>query len=246
MRALARQRPRFGAGRIHGLLVKRHWHVNEKRVHRLWKRENMQVPIKQHRKRRFSGGSENSCVRRKSEHKDHVWSYDFLTDRTEDGRQLRLLAVIDEHTRECLAIESGRSFTVQDVIGVLQYLFAVRGTPQHIRSDNGPEFVAKAVCRWLEKADVKTLFVTKGSPWENGYVESFNGKLRDELLNREIFLSLDEVRWVMDRWRLDYNHHRIHTALGYQTPPRMRTAVFGALGQDQLDCLVRSLPGGSA
>ena len=218
MRALARQRPRFGAERIHGLLVKRHWHVNEKRVHRLWKRENMQVPIKQHRKRRFSGGSENSCVRRKSEHKDHVWSYDFLTDRTEDGRQLRLLAVIDETTRECLAIEVGRSFTAQDVIGVLQYLFAVRDTPQHIRSDNGPEFVAKAVCRWLEKADVKTLFVAKGSPWENGYVESFNGKLRDELLNREIFLSLDEVRWVMDRWRLDYNHHRIHTALGYQTP----------------------------
>ena len=218
MRALARQRPRFGAERIHGLLVKRHWHVNEKRVHRLWKRENMQVPIKQHRKRRFSGGSENSCVRRKSEHKDHVWSYDFLTDRTEDGRQLRLLAVIDEYTRECLAIEVGRSFTAQDVIGVLQYLFAVRGTPQHIRSDNGPEFVAKAVCRWLEKADVKTLFVAKGSPWENGYVESFNGKLRDELLNREIFLSLDEFRWVIDRWRLDYNHHRIHSSLNYQTP----------------------------
>ena len=218
MRALARQRPRFGAERIHGLLVKRHWHVNEKRVHRLWKRENMQVPRKQHRRRRFSGGSENSCVRYRAQHKDHVWSYDFLTDRTEDGRQLRLLAVIDEYTRECLAIEVGRSFTAQDVIGVLQYLFAVRGTPQHIRSDNGPEFVAKAVCRWLEKADVKTLFVAKGSPWENGYVESAGGKLRDELLNREIFLSLDEFRWVIDRWRLDYNHHRIHSSLNYQTP----------------------------
>ena len=128
MRALARQRPRFGAERIHGLLVKRHWHVNEKRVHRLWKRENMQVPRKQHRRRRFSGGSENSCVRYRAQHKDHVWSYDFLTDRTEDGRQLRLLAVIDEYTRECLAIEVGRSFTAQDVIGVLQYLFAVRST----------------------------------------------------------------------------------------------------------------------
>ena len=160
----------------------------------------MQVPRKQHRRRRFSGGSEHSCVRYRAQHKDHVWSYDFLTDRTEDDRQLRLLAVIDESTRECLAIEVGRSFTAQDVIGVLQYLFAVRGTPQHIRSDNGPEFVAKAVCRWLEKADVKTLFVAKGSPWENGYVESFNGKLRDELLNREIFLSLDEFRWVIDRW----------------------------------------------
>ena len=179
----------------------------------------MQVPGKQYRRRRLKlGGSENSCVRYRAQHKDHVWSYDFLTDRTEDGRQLRLLAVIDEYTRECLAIEVGRSFTAQDVIGVLQYLFAVRGTPQHIRSDNGPEFVAKAVCRWLEKADVKTLFVAKGSPWENGYVESAGGKLRDELLNREIFLSLDEFRWVIDRWRLDYNHHRIHSSLNYQTP----------------------------
>jgi putative transposase len=218
MRALARRRPRFGAERIHRLLVARDWQVNHKRVHRLWKRENMQIPRKQHRRRRFPGGSENSCVRHRAEHKDHVWSYDFLTDRTEDGRQLRLLAVIDEYTRECLAVEVARSFTAEDVVGALQYLFAVRGTPQHIRSDNGPEFVAKSVRRWLERADVKTLFIAKGSPWENGYVESFNGKLRDELLNRELFLSLEEARWVTDRWRLDYNHHRIHSALDYQTP----------------------------
>ena len=218
MRALARLRPRFGVERIHRLLVERDWQVNLKRVHRLWKRENMQVPRKQHRRRRFSGGSENSCVRRRAQHKDHVWSYDFLTDRTEEGRQLRLLAVIDEYTRECLAIEVTRSFTAQDVIGVLQYLFAVRGTPRYIRSDNGPEFVAKRVRRWLERADVRTLFIAKGSPWENGYVESFNGKLRDELLNRELFLSTEEARWVIDRWRLDYNHHRIHSALEYQTP----------------------------
>ena len=198
--------------------MERDWQVNLKRVHRLWKRENMQVPRKQHRRRRFSGGSENSCVRRRAQHKDHVWSYDFLTDRTEEGRQLRLLAVIDEYTRECLAIEVTRSFTAQDVIGVLQYLFAVRGTPRYIRSDNGPEFVAKRVRRWLERADVRTLFIAKGSPWENGYVESFNGKLRDELLNRELFLSTEEARWVIDRWRLDYNHHRIHSALDYQTP----------------------------
>ena len=133
--------------------------------------------------------------------------------------------MIDEYTRECLAIEVGRSFTTQDVIGVLQYLFAVRGTPQHIRSRptprvgaRGPEFVAKAVRRWLQRADVRTLFIAKGSPWENGYVESFNGKLRDELLNQELFLSLEEARWVIDRWRLDYNNHRIHSALDYQTP----------------------------
>jgi putative transposase len=147
MRRLARQRPRFGADRIHKSLVKGDWLVNHKRVHRLWKRENMQVPRKQHRRRRCAGGSENSCVRHRAEYKDHVWSYDFVTDRTEDGRQLRLLVVIDEYTRECLAIEMGRSFTAKNVIGVLQYLFAVRATPRHIRSDNGPEFVAKAVRR---------------------------------------------------------------------------------------------------
>jgi len=139
-------------------------------------------------------------------------------DRTEDGRQLKLLAVIDEYTRECLALEVGRCFTAHDVIGILQYLFAVRGTPEHLRSDNGPEFVARSVRRWLGQADVTTLFIAKGSPWENGYVESFNGKLRDELLNRELFLSLEEARFVIDRWRLDYNHHRPHSALDYQTP----------------------------
>ena len=191
MRSLARQRPRFGADRIHRWLVKRHWHVNHKRVHRLWQQENMQVPRKQHRRRRFSGGSENSCVRHRAEHKDHVWSYNFVSDRTEDGRQLRLLVVVDEYTHECLALEVARSFTSQDVLGVLQYLFAVRGRPAHIRSDNGPEFVAKAVRRWLAQAEVGTLFIAKGSPWENGYVESAGGKLRDELLNRELCLSLE-------------------------------------------------------
>ena len=193
MRSLARQRPRFGADRIHRWLVKRHWHVNHKRVHRLWQQENMQVPRKQHRRGRFSGGSENSCVRHRAEHKDHVWSYDFVSDRTEDGRQLRLLVVVDEYTRECLALEVARSFTSQDVLGVLQYLFAVRGRPEHIRSDNGPEFVAKAVRRWLAQAEVGTLFIAKGSPGENGYVKSAGGKLRDELLNRELFLSLAEA-----------------------------------------------------
>jgi transposase InsO family protein len=157
-------------------------------------------------------------MRHRARHKDHVWSYDFLSDRTEDGRQLRLLAVIDEYTRECLALEVARGFTAQGVIGVLQYLFAVRDMPQHLRSDNGSEFVAKSVRRWLEQANVQTLFIAKGSPWENGYVESFNGKLRDELLNRELFLGLEDARWVLDRWRLDYNHHRIHSALDYQTP----------------------------
>ena len=157
-------------------------------------------------------------MRRRALSRNHVWSYDFLTDRTENGRQLRLLAVIDEYTRECLAIEVDRSFTADDVIGVLQYLFAVRGRPDYIRSDNGPEFVARKVRRWLDEASVQTLFIAKGSPWENGYIESFNGKVRDELLARELFLSLEEARWVIDRWRLDYNHHRIHSSLNYRTP----------------------------
>jgi len=195
MRALARRRPRCGADRTCRLLVQRDWQVNHQRADRLWKRENMQVPRKQHRRRRFSGGSENSCVRRRAEHQDHVWSYDFLSDRTPDGRRLKLLAVIDEYTCECLAIEVTRSFTAQDVIGILQYLFSVGGTPRHLRSDNGPEFVSKTVRRWLARSDVKTLFITKGSPGENGYIDSAGGKLRDELLNRELFLTAEAARW---------------------------------------------------
>lgn len=221
---IAKQRPRFGSDRVHRQLLARAWQVNHKRVHRLWKRENMQVPRKQHRRRRLSGGSENSCVRHRPERKDHVWSYDFLQTRLEDGRSLRLLAVIDEYTRECLALEVGRSFTSRDVIEVLQYVFAVRGTPEHIRSDNGPEFVSKRIRLWLRQASVGPLFVAKGSPWENGYIESFNGKLRDELLDREIFLSIEETRWVIDQWRLDYNHHRIHSSLNYQTPAAFAAA----------------------
>ena len=218
MRRITRQEPRFGSQRTYRELVADGWRVNHKRIERLWRQEHMQVPRKQHRRRRLPGTSENSCIRRRAECINHVWSYDFLVDRTEDGRQLKLLAVIDEYTRECLAIEVDRSFTAQDLIGILQYLFAVRGTPQHLRSDNGPEFVANTVRRWLEKAGVETLFIAKGSPWENGYVESFNGKLRDELLNRELFLSLEDARWVIDQWRLNYNHRRIHSSLNYQTP----------------------------
>jgi transposase InsO family protein len=151
-------------------------------------------------------------------YRNHVWSYDFLVDRTEDGRQLKLLVVIDEFTRECLAVEVGRTFTARDVILTLQYLFAVRGAPEHVRSDNGPEFIAKELQRWLERAAVNTLYIQKASPWENGYVESFNGRLRDELLNRELFLSVPEARYVLDEWRTEYNHRRPHSGLGWQTP----------------------------
>ena len=226
MRSISHRRPRYGSPRVHRTLQATGWYVNHKRIERIWREESMQVPRKQHRRRRLPNcGSENSCVRRRALHKDHVWSYDFVIDRTEDRRQIRLLVVIDEFTRECLAIEVARSFTARQVVEVLRYLFAVRGTPKCLRSRptlrvgaRGPEFVARSVRRWLDQAGVGPLFIAKGSPWENGYVESFNGKLRDELLNRELFLSLAEARWVIDRWRIDYNHHRPHSGLDYCTP----------------------------
>lgn len=220
MREVVDARTRFGCERVYPELLTLGWSAGFGRVHRLWKQEGMQVPKKQRKRRRLqgSGGSHNSCVRHKATHRNHVWSYDFVTDRTEDGRQLKLLVVLDEFTRESLAIEVARSFTAGDVKLVLQYLFAVRGAPKHIRSDNGPEFVAKEIQRWLGQAEVGTLYIEKASPWENGYVESFNGKLRDELLNGELFLSLAEARYVIDAWRLDYNHRRPHSSLNWQTP----------------------------
>jgi putative transposase len=219
MRRIARKRPRFGSPRMYRELRRLDWRVNHKRVERLWREEGMQVPKKQHKRRRLAcGGSQNSCVRHRALRPNHVWSYDFVTDQTEDGRYLKMLVVIDEFTRESLAIEVARSFPARQVIEVLQYLLAVRATPEFIRSDNGPEFVAREVTRWLDRAGVKTLFIAKGSPWENGYVESFNSRLRDELLDRELFIGLDDARWVVDRWRLDYNQHRPHSALDYVTP----------------------------
>ncbi len=222
MRRVVELHPRYGSERVHGLLnsdgLLGGWRVNYKRVHRLWKREHLQVPGKQRKKRRLPGSSESSCVRHRPQHRNHVWSYDFVTDRTEDRRQIRLLAVIDEFTRECLAIEVARSFTARDVILALQYLFAVRGAPQYLRSDNGPEFIAKELQTWLSQAAVRTLYIQKASPWENGYMESFNSRLRDELLNRELFLSLAEARVVLDLWRIEYNQQRPHGSLSWQTP----------------------------
>ena len=222
MRRVVELHPRYGSERVHGLLTgdglfggRR---VNYKRVHRLWKREHLQVPRKQRKKRRLPGNSANSCVRHRPQHRNHVWSYDFLTDRTEDGRQIRVLAVIDEYTRECLAIEVARSFTARDIILTLQYLFAIRGAPEHLRSDNGPEFVAKEIQQWLAQANVRTLYIQKASPWENGYIESFNSRLRDELLKRELFLSLTEAKVVLDLWRIEYNQERPHGSLAWRTP----------------------------
>ena len=227
MRQLVESYPRYGSERVHQLLVGTGWRVNFKRVHRLWKQEHLQVPIKQHKRRRLPGSSANGCVRHKAKHPNHVWSYDLLVDRTEDGRQLKLLAVMDEFTRECLAIEVGRTFTARDVMLTLQYVFALRGAPEHIRSDNGPEFIGKEIRRWLDRASVDTLYIQKGSPWENGYVESFNGRLRDELLNRELFLSVPEARYVLDEWREDYNCRRPHGSLNWRTPAAFAASLAG-------------------
>ena len=162
--------------------------------------------------------NDGSCIRLWPEHKDHVWSYDFVIARTADGRAFKMLTIIDEYTRECLAILIERRITSQDVIDQLFNLFVFRGIPEHIRSDNGPEFTAKEIRKWLERLGVKTLFIEPGSPWENGYIESFNGKLRDELLNREIFTTLTEAKVLIAGWRKEYNQVRPHSSLGYKPP----------------------------
>jgi putative transposase len=193
------------------------WRVNHKRVERIWRREGLKVPKKQPKRGRL-WLNDGSCVRLRPEHKGHVWSYDFVMTRTSEGRSLRMLNIIDEYSRECLAILVRRQITSQDVIDVLFELFIFRGIPEYIRSDNGPEFTAKAVRSWLERLGVKTLFIEPGSPWENGYIESFNGKLRDELLNREIFTTLTEAKILIEQWRREYNHIRPHSSLGYRPP----------------------------
>ncbi len=169
-------------------------------------------------KKKPPGSSENACSVTKAEFINHVWTYDFIEDGTEDGRKLKFLTVLDEFTRESLAIEMGRSITSKDVISVLEYLFAVRGTPWFIRSDNGPEFIANAIKKWLGESKVGTLYIEPGSPWENGYIESFHARLRDELLNREQFFSVKEAKVLVENWRLEYNHERPHSSLNYMTP----------------------------
>ena len=215
--ALATRYGRYGYRRITVLLKEKGWQVNHKRVERIWRQEGLKVPQKQPKRGRL-WLNDGSCVRLRPEHKDHVWSYDFMTERTADGRAFRILNIIDEYTRECLAIRVERRLTSEDVLDKLYDLFLLLGVPEHIRSDNGPEFTAKAVRRWLSQMGVKTLFIEPGSPWENGYIESFNGKLRDELLNREIFTTLTEARVLLTQWKREYNHFRPHSAKGYKPP----------------------------
>jgi putative transposase len=217
MLALVGQHPRFGYRRIWALLRREGWRVNRKRVYRLWRRHGLKVPRRQRRKRRL-GHTANGCGRHRATGKDHVWAWDFLHDRTAAGGPLKWLSVVDEYTRECLVLEVRRGMPAVAVVEVLARVVAVRGVPGHIRSDNGPEFVARAIRSWLAERRIGALYIAPGSPWENGYAESFHSKLRDELLEREEFASLLEARVLAKEWQRSYNAERPHSALGYRTP----------------------------
>src|SRR4051794_34105582 len=214
---LARQYGRYGYRKISALLRDAGWLVNDKRVERIWRREGLKVPQRQPKRGRL-WLADGSCIRLRPEYPNHVWSYDFVEDRTHDGRKFRMLTVIEAFTHECLAIRVDRKLKAIDVIDVLADLFILRGVPGHIRSDNGPEFVAKAVQGWIAAVGAKTAYIAPGSPWENGYVESFNARLRDELLDGEIFYSLREAQIIIESWRRHYNPVRPHGALGSRPP----------------------------
>jgi transposase InsO family protein len=216
---------RYGYRRITALLRAAGWVVNKKRVERIWRREGLKVPRRQPKKGRL-WLNDGSCVRLRPERANHVWAYDFIEDRTHDRRKFRMLCVVDEFTRECLAIRVDRKLSSAEVIETLAELMLERGVPAHIRSDNGPEFVAQAVRDWIAAVGSQTAYIEPGSPWENGYVESFNSKLRDELLNREIFYSLREAQVLIEGWRKHYNAVRPHSALRWMPPaPEVRLAI---------------------
>jgi putative transposase len=214
---LAAQYGRYGYRRITRMLNDEGWSVGTDRVSRIWRREGLKVPKKQ-RPRGQLWLNDGSCMRLRPERRNHVWSYDFVEAQTHDGRKLRLLTLIDEHSRECLAIRVARRINSFGVIETLADVMLTRGVPEHIRSDNGSEMTAKVVRHWLAKLGTRTLYIEPGSPWENGYCESFNGKLRDELLNGEIFYSLKEAQIVIEQWRKHYNTVRPHSSLGYRPP----------------------------
>ena len=214
---LATRYGRYGYRRITALLRHAGWVVNRKRVERIWRREGLKIPQKQPKRGRL-WLADGSCIRLRPERSNHVWAYDFVEDRTHDGRRYRMLCVLDEFTRKCLAIRVARRLGSIDVIEMLAELCLEQGVPGHVRSDQGPEFIAIAVREWIAAVGAKTAFIEKASPWENGYVESFNGKLRDELLNVAIFYSLAEARIMIEQWRRHYNAVRPHSALGYRPP----------------------------
>ena len=214
---LATKYGRYGYRRITALLKVEGWKVNHKRVERIWREEGLKVPKKQPKKRRLYLNY-GSCVRLKPLYPNHVWSYDFVQERLYNGKKIRFLTIIDEYTRKSLAIRVDWRLRTNDVIEVLADLFITEGLPTYIRSDNGSEFTAKAITKWLKQLGVKTAFITPGSPWENGYNERFNGILRDELLNGEIFYTLKEAQVLTEEWRYIYNTIRPHSSLGYRPP----------------------------
>lgn len=217
MRELVSQRSRFGYRRIAALLRREGWLANNKRIHRLWRQEGLKVPRKPKRKRAI-GSSQQACHAHRAERKNHVWTWDFVFDRARSGSTLKWLSIIDEHTRECLALKVARGITSEDVIDTLAELFAMHGVPAHIRSDNGPEFIAKAIREWTTQLGIGMLYIEPGSPWQNGYAESFHSRLRDEFLRMEEFENLAAARKLTAAWKEDYNHHRPHGSLGYVTP----------------------------
>ena len=225
--ALACSFGRYGYRRITALLRMEGFRVNHKRVERIWRENGLKIPQKQ-RKRGRLWLNDGSCIRLRPEYTDHVWSYDFVMDRSSDGKALRFLTIIDEYTRECLFIKVARNLKAQDVSDVLFYLFNTRGIPCHIRSDNGSEFVEKELRTWLTRTGVRTTYIEPGSPWENGYIESFNGKMRDELLNREQFDTLSEAEVLTEKWRIHYNCLRPHSSRNY-LPPAPQSYEFWAL-----------------
>ena len=214
---LAGQYGRYGYRLITGLLRQQGWQLSPSRVERIWKQEGLKVPRKQPRRGRL-WLADGSCLRLRPERPNHVWSWDFVMDRTDDGRPIKILTLIDEYTRECLAIHVARRIRASDVIDILADVMQVRGVPTHLRSDNGPEMIARVLRRWLGQLGTQPVYISPGSPWENGYCESFNGRLRDELLNGEIFYTLREAQVLIERWRVFYNTRRPHSALGYRPP----------------------------
>jgi transposase InsO family protein len=217
MHELVRVHPRYGYRRMWALLRGEGWRVNRKRIWRRWRKEGFKVPQRQRKKRRL-GSSANGIVWFRPQHKDHVWTWDFIHDRDEQGRPLKWLGLVDEYTRECLALEVERSMTAWDVVDVIRQVVLIRGVPGHIRSDNGPEFIAQAIRSWLESAAIGTRYIAPASPWENGYAESFFSRLRDELLNAELFADLRQAKALATSWQNEYNHRRPHSSLGYLTP----------------------------
>lgn len=215
VRELAHGHPGYGYRRITAILRREGSEVNHKRVQRIWKSEGLQLPRRKPRKRRWGPKGE---VIKKAQYRNHVWSYDFLEEHTVKGKRLRILAVIDEFTRENLALLVDRSMTSDKVVDLLDWLFLVYGKPQHLRSDNGPELVAHRVQDWLAEQGCQTIYISPGSPWENAYIESFIGKFRKECLDRYLFYTLEETRSIIEDWREEYNSYRPHSALGYLSP----------------------------